>query len=146
MCHPPCEDVDWNRIRSSPHHHNVCHPPCEDVDWNFFHDYVLLYWLMSSSVRGCGLKSTFFRTYHIAMGVILRARMWIEITTVRPPNNRLIVILRARMWIEIVSRPSASTRYPGHPPCEDVDWNAYATCWVSDNPGHPPCEDVDWNE
>ena len=33
--------------------------------------------------------------------VILCARMWIEITTVGPKNNRLKVILCARMWIEI---------------------------------------------
>ena len=53
--------------------------------------------------------------------VILRARMWIEMSSIAMVNCRLDVILRARMWIEMTDANKARKAAEGHPPCEDVD-------------------------
>ena len=49
------------------------------------------------------------------------------------------------MWIEMPRKTSTCGKPTGHPPCEDVDWNADRTNTVRPELCHPPCEDVDWN-
>lgn len=73
---------------------------------------------MSSSMRGCGLKYGLCLPRRSHAGVILRARMWIEMA-------RTASILR------LVSR---------HPPCEDVDWNFQQLAILPCRLCHPPCE------
>ena len=101
----------------------ICHPLCEDVDWNRRRAVVWACACASSSMRGCGLK--LFPSYRIGYpaGVILYARMWIEIGTARRCNTRRTVILYARMWIEIKATHYQKAYYTSHPLCEDVDWN-----------------------
>ena len=78
LCHPPCEDVDWNWWWRLRRRRRRRHPPCEDVDWNRIAACTLAISIPSSSVWGCGLKlGRRFTPVHID-SVILRVRMWIE--------------------------------------------------------------------
>ena len=56
------------------------HPPCEGVDWNRLNAIIREVSVESPSVWGCGLKLTHFHEWYIRYWVILRVRMWIEIT------------------------------------------------------------------
>ena len=49
------------------------------------------------------------------------------------------------MWIEIIVHVDLGGGKKSHPPCEDVDWNLFATLINRLFKRHPPCEDVDWN-
>ena len=57
--------------------------------------------LASSSVRGCGLKLKYTWQHKQLTQVILRARMWIEMSDALTVYSDGHVILRARMWIEM---------------------------------------------
>ena len=57
LCHPLCEDVDWNCPYLVFAVAAYGHPPCEDVDWNCPQQIRQQGIVGSSSVRGCGLKS-----------------------------------------------------------------------------------------
>ena len=145
--HPPCEDVDWNFVIFPASVASNSHPPCEDVDWNTNLCVGLRYRCRSSSVWGCGLKC--------------RTRI--------PQRPFFRVILRVRMWIEITRSALALAVRVGHPPCEDVDWNAlvievfcntyqvifHVRMWIEIAPyacsqtrrrRHPLREGVDWNQ
>ena len=55
------------------------------------------------------------------LGVILYARMWIEIRLQRSEYLGGCVILYARMWIEMSRQPPDTVMSLRHPLCEDVD-------------------------
>ena len=85
----------------------------------------------SSSMWGCGLKSLQPTGQSRYAHVILHVRMWIEIVKRKMFVIIRKVILHVRMWIEIFLHWRGITRRYSHPPCEDVDWNIYATRQLS---------------
>ena len=117
-------------------------------------------------MRGCGLKSIQSRSPTVPISVILRARMWIEISWAHAHLEIISVILRARMWIEITRCvgpqshfKSSSVRGCGLKSHIQggilFGWllSSMRGCGLKcrhpsrfDNrSSHPLCEDVDWN-
>ena len=74
--------------------------------------------IMSSSVRGCGLKLVLVHVPVIYHQVSLCVRMWIEISVSVISSALFDVILYARVWIEIFRGGLTKTLATRHLPCE----------------------------
>ena len=123
--HPPCEDVDWNqfivvRMKEDGTSSSVwgcglkfhalakliIHPVSSSVWGCGLKSFPSAYSpppFLSSSVWGCGLKYCLPRYRFLVFRVILRVRMWIEMSAAAADEGRRLVILRVRMWIEITT-------------------------------------------